>query len=265
MKGRPATKPSGVITLTTDFGTKDAFIGQMKGVILSINKKVNIVDITHEIEPFSIHKACLLIQEFYRYYPLRTIHICVVDPGVGSMRRGLVIFSRGHFFIGPDNGIFTNILCSSNDETIVKISNPKYILRSDSATFHGRDVFASVAGWLSKGIDIKEFGDVVNDPVILNLEKPKFDSKAIIGRVVVVDRFGNCITDIKDFDISGRQFDVFFRGEPLGIVHYYEQAQQKGLSCIINSSGFLELFVYKANASQLYDIKEGETVTVRFI
>ncbi|MCX8027768.1 MAG: SAM-dependent chlorinase/fluorinase [Thermodesulfovibrionales bacterium] len=265
MKGRPVTKPSGVITLTTDFGTKDTFIGQMKGVILSINKKVNIVDITHEIEPFSVSKACFLIQEFYRYYPLKTIHICVVDPGVGSMRRGLVIFSNGHFFIGPDNGIFTNILSSGNDETIVAISNPKYILRSDSATFHGRDVFASVAGWLSKGIDIKEFGSVVDDPIILNLEKPQVDTNMIIGRVVVIDRFGNCITEIKDADTSGRQFEVFFRDEPLGLVSYYEEAQQKGLSCIINSSGFLELFVYKANASQLYDIKEGETVMVRFI
>lgn len=263
MKRYPALKSSGIITITTDFGIKDSFVGQMKGVILSVNKKAQIIDITHEIEPFSVIKANYTISEFYKYFPQNTVHICIVDPGVGSTRRGLVISFKGHYFVGPDNGIFTDILSSPDDKTVVEISNTKYILRTDSPTFQGRDVFAPVAGWLSRNISIDEFGSPVKDPVLLAMQRPQVLSDMICGRVILIDRFGNCITDIKGDYLKDRQFQVFLGNELLETVNYYEEAEGRGLSCIINSSGYLELFVYRGRASDTQDIKEGQMVTVR--
>ncbi|MFQ3574472.1 MAG: SAM-dependent chlorinase/fluorinase [Thermodesulfovibrionales bacterium] len=265
MKNRRVLRPSGVITLTTDFGLRDTFVGQMKGVILSINRCASIVDITHEIEQYSVDKANYLISGFYRYFPPKTIHVGIVDPGVGSMRRGLIIDYDGHFFIGPDNGIFSSILRHRDKNKVVQITNTKYTLRSHSPTFQGRDVFAPVAGWLSIGIPIDDFGSPIDDPVVLDLEVPRFEQNEIHGRVVLIDRFGNCITNIKSDHIKDWDFEVVFRDKVLEPSSYYEESRDKGISCIINSSGFLELFVYRGSASKTYDIKESQPITVRLL
>ncbi|MCX8069931.1 MAG: SAM-dependent chlorinase/fluorinase [Thermodesulfovibrionales bacterium] len=257
-------KPSGIITLTTDFGSKDSFIGQMKGVILSINHKALIVDITHKITPFSIKEGAYILSSFYKYYPKGTIHIAIVDPGVGSQRRGLLINCNGHFFIGPDNGLFTPLIQSGKVELIIDLKAKHYFNQSISPTFHGRDVFAPVAAWLSKGEPLDNFGDVIDNINMIHLQKPVISENKIVGTVNHIDNFGNVITNITEDMIANKDFVVTIKGHDVSPVSYYEQARGRGLSCLINSSGHLELFIYQDSCKDFLDISEDDKIIVRY-
>ena len=189
-----------VVTLLTDFGLNDEYVGIMKGVILSINPSVTIVDITHHVDPQDVFQAALIIQYAFRYFPEGTIHIVVVDPGVGSDRAIIALKRLGHVFLAPDNGVLTLMLDEAGNEQIVRVDNQRYFLESISRTFHGRDIFAPVGAYLSSGMDITSFGETIpqKDLVRVSVEKP-YISKAgeLVGTVMWIDRFGNMITNIE--------------------------------------------------------------------
>lgn len=253
-----------IITLTTDFGYKDPFVGEMKGVILSINPSVNLVDITHGIEPHNIEEGAFVIGSSCKYFPPGTIHIAVVDPGVGSERRAIILEADGHYFVGPDNGIFSYVLSFSKKIKVIHITEERYMLSKDSPTFQGRDVFAPVAAWLSRGGEPDKFGCVVDDIKRFEMPLPEIEGDIISGQVVYIDRFGNAITNIRKIDLQklGEKFCIEIKGKTIYPVKSYSQAVGSNLSCLINSSGHLELFVNMDSASRLFDINKDEKVTV---
>ena len=181
-----------VITLITDFGLEDTYVGIMKGVILNINPNVQIVDLTHKIRPQSIKQASFLLKSAYGFFPKGTIHVAVVDPGVGSERRPLLVKTPNFFFIAPDNGIL-ELIYQTEPVQVFHLSNPKYFLPEISATFHARDVFAPIAGYLSLGKTCEELGIEVYDFQRLEWPLPKVENNSLKGEVIYIDHFGNCL------------------------------------------------------------------------
>lgn len=246
-----------IITVTTDFGTKDVYVGVMKGVILSINPDVTIVDITHEIEAGNIKEASFLLKDAYSYFPEGTIHIAVVDPGVGGKRRAIAIKSKGYFFVGPDNGLFWPIIENDKDAVVVHLKNKKYFLPEISSTFHGRDIFAPVAAYISKGVDIRDMGDVIDDPVRIEIKKPEFLEGKIIGHAIREDNFGNIITNISKEDIikhfnSLEDIEVIVGDKRIPkISRTYSDVGKGELLVLIGSSGLLEISANMKKASEI--------------
>lgn len=264
-------KKDGIITLTTDFGISDPFVGIMKGVMLGINPLIRFIDISHLIEPQNIIQAYYTLKFSYKYFPSRTIHLAVVDPGVGSNRRPILIESKDYFFIGPDNGIFSFIFENDPSVNIIELTEKKFFLPSVSQTFHGRDIFASVAGWLSSDVKPYEFGIPINNPVILKTPEPDIGKEKISGEVIHIDRFGNLITNI-----SETQFHSFVRERDgkvkikikssiiPSLCKFYFDAVGPKPSSIFNSWGLLEIFIKNGNASRKLGIKNGGKVVIQF-
>jgi S-adenosylmethionine hydrolase len=260
-----------VITLTTDFGYKDPFAGIMKGVILSLNPLANIVDITHGISPQSILEAMLTIGISHSSFPNNTIHIAVIDPGVGSSRRPIIVKTHRHVFVGPDNGIFSQ-LYNAKDKNIqvFHITSEHYLMPERSATFHGRDIFAPVAAWLSKGIEPYKFGDPVTDYVSIPVPAPDMPSKNLIhGEVLSVDHFGNLVTNITSQLLrdslnskAGSRIRVMIKGREAPFVNHYADAKKTEPYSLINSFGYLEIFIFSGNAASELQISTGEKVGV---
>ena len=261
---------SPIITLTTDFGYRDPFVGIMKGVILKINPLATIIDITHDITPQNIREASFSIGTSYHYFPQRTIHVVVVDPGVGSSRRPLLVTAGLHYFIGPDNGLFSRVYETAEDLSVLHVTADHYFLSREGSTFDGRDVFAPLSGWLSKGIQIEKFGDPIDDYVKLPSSVPLMKKDDTIeGEVFYVDHFGNLITNISGKEIRtftesrpGRSLKIRARGADIPFAEFYSQAADDGMHCVINSFGYLELFVNNGNASSIHGMKAGEKVEV---
>jgi S-adenosylmethionine hydrolase len=260
---------SAIITLTTDYGGKDAFAASMKGVILRINPQANIVDISNEISPQDIWEAAYTLRSAYSYFPKGTVHLAVVDPGVGSGRRPIIVVTESYYFVGPDNGLFTLVYKEAERIRVHHITSAHYFSPKPGPTFHGRDVFAPVAGWLTKGIASGNFGDEITDFVKLNIPVPKTSSNGIEGHIVHIDRYGNIITnityeDIKSFIPEGVDLgsaSVGFSGKEIkGLKKYYAEAAPGAPGAIINSSGVLEIFMYKQNARTALSLKRGEAV-----
>lgn len=261
-----------VITLTTDFGYEDPFVGVMKGVILKINPRAVIVDLNHGIAPQNIKEAAFSLGMSHGYFPDHTIHVAVVDPGVGSGRRAVLVSVDNQFFIGPDNGIFSYVYNFSREEPrVVHITASHYLLSSGSPTFQARDLFAPVAAWLSRGIGISNFGDYVTDYRKFDIVLPqRISESALNGEVIHVDRFGNAITNIRRDDIEGLcgktsalVMRVVVGGKEVPLKEFYSQATDRGLYCLVNSSGYLELFVNGGSASTQYNISLGDKVEIR--
>ncbi len=254
-----------VITLTTDFGYKDPFAAEMKGVILSINPHAIIVDITHSMQPQDIEETAYVIGSSFSYFPYGTIHIVVVDPGVGSGRKALVLGAGGFYFVGPDNGVFSHILHFSSPVKGIHITEEKYMLSKDSPTFQGRDLFAPVAAWLSKGLTPDAFGPPAKDFVTFPVPRSEVTHGRVSGEVIYIDRFGNAITNIRGADLTSLagHYVVEVNNTIIQPVKYYAQAGEERLCCLVNSSGYLELFVDKGNAAEKYGIKKGDEVIVR--
>jgi S-adenosylmethionine hydrolase len=263
-----------IITLTTDFGLKDPFVGMMKGVILGINPKVKIVDITHNIQQHNILEASQTLMMSYKYFPSSSIHIAVVDPGVGSSRRPILFLADNHFFIGPDNGIFSSIINESDPDLIriIHITANHYFRSAKGATFHGRDIFAPVGAWLSKGVDLSKFGEPIDDYTKITVPGATLsDNNSLAGEIVSIDNFGNAISnisrdDLNSLDTTGAgRFRVIYNNAPLTFVSFYAESKGPVLSAIINSSDRLELFVDKKSAADNYNIKIGDRVEVTLI
>jgi len=259
-----------LISLTTDFGYEDPFVGVMKGVIYTINPQTNIVDLTHNIEPQNLREAAFTIGMNYSYFPKKSVHVVVVDPGVGSKRRPLLVAADEHYFIGPDNGVFSSLYKrASNDLQVIHITAEGLFLRKNSPTFQGRDVFAPCAAWLSTGMEISEFGELITDYHDVQLPAPLRQSALLIkGEVLFTDRFGNAITNITKADIDDLHraqkgdIKVSLKGHEIGFSEFYSQAEGRGVSALVNSSGHLEIFINRGNASSEFNILPGDEVKV---
>jgi S-adenosylmethionine hydrolase len=259
-----------IITLTTDFGYEDPFAGVVKGVILKINPRAEIVDISHGIAPHDIREAAYTIGTNFRFFPDDTIHVVVVDPGVGSERRPIMVLTEHHYFIGPDNGVFTHIYNSSHDILeVIHITADHYFLSSHSPTFQGRDVFAPIAAYLSRGVGMLKFGEQITDFQKIDLSVPLLGPDgALQGMVIHIDRFGNAITNMTKADVEkigatgSGPLKVFFRDRAAPLKMFYSDAPDGSLSCLWNSSGYLELFTDRGSASAKYGISLGDAVRV---
>jgi S-adenosyl-L-methionine hydrolase (adenosine-forming) len=261
-----------VITLTTDFGYKDPFAGVMKGVILKINPMAQIVDLTHGIAPQNIKEAAFSLGVSYKYFPDHTIHVVVVDPGVGSGRRPVMVSADRQYFIGPDNGVFSYVYRFSREvPQVIHITAERYFLSSGSPTFQGRDLFAPVAAWLSRGVEISEFGDPVADYQAFHVPFPDLTAESQLrGEVIHIDTFGNAITNIGSGDIHGlcrkmgpSTVKITFRGREVPLKEFYSEVDDVGLYSLVNSSGYLEFFMNGGNASAVYNISTGDKVEIR--
>jgi hypothetical protein len=253
-----------IITVLTDFGARDPYVGIMKGVMLAINPLLHIVDITHEVAGQDVEEASFLIGEYFPYFPMATIHLCVVDPTVGSARKSLVVAKDGHMFVGPDNGIFS-LLFARGETRAYEITNRRFMGEALSGTFHGRDLFAPVAAHLSAGVAPSEFGPVVVEPVMLRGLFPTVAHDVMEGRIVRFDRFGNAISNIafdsfKDF-VGSRSFTVelsslVFRS----LSRSYHESRH---ACLVGSSGYLEFGLFMGDLAQDSGIRKHEPVRVR--
>jgi S-adenosylmethionine hydrolase len=272
-----------IITLTTDFGYDDAYVAAVKGAILSINPEANIIDINHSIKPQDILQAAFILSVAYRYFPKQTVHMAIVDPGVGSERRGIILKTPSAIFVAPDNGILSYIIDDlfsvesrplteqSHDlkEIVFKkgleaaaITDPRFWRHPVSSTFHGRDIFAPVAAGLSLGISPYEFGEKINSLHILPIPKPSLDPEGnLVGRVLHIDRFGNLITNIKSDDLPGKDIVIEVAGHCIqGISDYY--AQNKGIMAIVGSSGYLEVSLRDGSACDFLGAMLGDEIKV---
>jgi S-adenosylmethionine hydrolase len=258
-------KRSGIVTLTTDFGVVDPYLAMMKGVILSINNSARIVDINHHIMAGSIIQAAGMIRETFPFFPEGTVHVAIVDPGVGSDRRLIVLEAGGHLFVGPDNGIFWPVMAEYKKIMIVHLTEKRYFLPRITPTFHGRDVFAPVAAHLSLGVDSAKMGPVIKDPVKLSSPRPHRIDDILYGQVMRVDNFGNLITNISNEDI-----DIFLK-KSKPIIHIgnleikkldniYSDVDKGEPLALIDSSNLLEIAVNLGRAAEYIGKDPGEIV-----
>ncbi len=249
----------GPITLTTDFGTSDHFVGTMKGVILGIAPRVRIVDIMHEIAPFSLREAAFTIAQAWRYFPKGSIHVVVVDPGVGSARRPILCEAEGQFFIAPDNGVLSMIYDAAHHKVRV-LSNEKMFLKKVSKTFHGRDVFAPAAARLATGVAPAKFGKVILDYVR--------DKRAPGGVVLKIDRFGNLITSFlaDEFpELAQRRMELRVGRERIAkFASNYAKMRIGELFAIVGSSGYIEVVVNQGSAAKMLGVGVGDQVELEF-
>lgn len=260
--------PRPIITLTTDYGTSDHLVGVLKGVILSINPDVNIIDITHRVLAHDVLDGALTIGQAYKYFPPKTIHLVVVDPGVGTPRRPVLVAGDQHYFIAPDNGVLSSVYDQSEALYVWNITSEHYFRNPVSNTFHGRDIFAPVAAWLSKSWQSSSFGEPITDFVRFALPKPKVVGDLIKGAVLRVDHFGNLITNITAEDvpalvaIDGKFTIRLGNGQVSKVVQTFAQGAPGEVVGIIGSSGFLEISVNKGNAARTLAAARGAEVTV---
>jgi S-adenosyl-L-methionine hydrolase (adenosine-forming) len=259
-----------VITLLTDFGDRDYFVASMKGVILGINPQARIVDLSHAVTPHQVEEAAYLVKAAYKYFPDGTVHVAVVDPGVGSTRRPLLVTTSRHFFVAPDNGLLSFIYQEETGIEVRQIENKQYRLDSEGTTFDGRDLFAPAAAWLTKGQQPGSYGKLIQDYVKLPLTEPKWQGGALVGAVVYVDRFGNLISNLTPFhikDVQGRtrRSDVSIRigGVTIdGLLSHYSQGSPDAPRALINSNGQVEVFVKEGSAAKALNVTRGETISL---
>ncbi|MGZ9226060.1 MAG: SAM hydrolase/SAM-dependent halogenase family protein [Anaerolineales bacterium] len=259
-----------IITLTTDFGIRNGFAGVMKGAIYNIAPQVKIVDISHAIAPQDIHEGAYALARAVPFFPQGTIHIYVVDPGVGTQRRPLAARLGEYYFVGPDNGLLTPLLedAEQNKQPVefFQLDNPSYWLPKISRTFHGRDIFAPVGAHLANGVALNKLGTPFNDPVRLELTRPEKTDRGWIAHITVIDTFGNLTTDLPASAFQGRT-DVLFRlrgAEVAGITDSYGHKQAGDLVAIVDSEEHIEIAVVNGNAAQKLGAKVGDVVEVMY-
>ncbi|NOZ49516.1 MAG: SAM-dependent chlorinase/fluorinase [Chloroflexi bacterium] len=254
------------ITLITDFGTRDGYVGAMKGVIRGLAPRAQIIDITHEIEPQNIRHAAYVLASISPYYPDGTIHVVVVDPGVGSDRRPLAVFTPRACYVGPDNGVFSHVYAHHAELEIRHLTEPAYHLAQPSYTFHGRDVFAPVAAHLAKGVAAHRLGPIVSDPVRLQLARPqRREDGALIGEIVAIDHFGNCISNIPLAWLADRcDWVATIAGHTVpGLAQTYAQVAVGAPLLLGGSQGWVELAVRNGNAARQLSVRIGDKLVVR--
>lgn len=257
-----------LITLLTDFGERDYFVASMKGVILNINPQAKIVDLSHHVTPHDVTDAAYLLKSCYRYFPDGTIHVAVVDPGVGTARQPLLVSSSRYVFIGPDNGLFTHIYQEESGVEVRHIENRQYRLDSEGATFDGRDLFAPAAAWLTKGQPMGSFGRLVPNYERLPIVEPGWDNHVMAGHILYIDRFGNLISNLTAYhlkEVRGvtKRSEAYIRigGHTIDkIVRTYAEGSPDSPRALINSNGYLEIFIQEGRAADRLSIARGERI-----
>ena len=253
------------ITLLTDFGQVDHYLGVMKGVILGICPEAQIVDISHEVTPFAVAEGAFTLGQAWKYFPAGTVHVAVVDPGVGSARRPIVVEAGGHFFVGPDNGIFDFVYSAEPGCRVREITASQYFLRPVSRTFHGRDIFSPVAAHLGNGVPVGEFGPRISEYVRLDLVGPQqMGYGTWAGVVLKIDRFGNLITNLRVEDLGDLSQTHFELHIGKAVVHSlsltYTQKNPGQAFLICGSSGLLEISVAQGNAAAMLSGRVGQMI-----
>ncbi len=256
-----------IIALLTDFGLKDYFVGALKGVILSICETAKIVDITHEIKPQDVRAASFTLRACFKNFPLKTIFVAVVDPGVGSNRRAILVETGDYFFIAPDNGLLSFVFDeyensgAGNSFRVLELTNEKFFARNVSRTFHGRDIFAPVAAHLAAGVSPNEFGSEIADFVRVEESKPReISDKIVEAEIIHTDRFGNLITNLQKENLPAK-FSLEIAGRRIAKLQtYFAEAARGEIFMIFGSAGFLEICAFGASAQDLLKIKTGAKV-----
>jgi S-adenosyl-L-methionine hydrolase (adenosine-forming) len=259
-----------IITLTTDFGLNDHFVGAMKGVLLETAPEAQIVDISHAVQPFDILDGALTISQAYTYFPAGTVHMIVVDPGVGTARRPIILTGDRHLFVAPDNGVLSLVYDREDRISVRHVTAEHYFLQPRSNTFHGRDIFSPVAGYLAKGVDPERFGEEITDYVRFGVPRPKpVDDRTLRGVVLKADRFGNLITNITPTDVpwlfenSRPAFKIAIgKGQVTRICSNYAEGAPGEAFGILGSMGFLEIATNRGSAQQLMGAGKGSEVSV---
>ena len=259
-----------VITLTTDFGIKDGFTGVLKGVIWGICPDAQIADITHTVSPQNIFEGAMALYRAVPFFPAGTVHIAVVDPGVGTKRRPMAAGLGGQFFVGPDNGLFTPEIEDAEQKNLpvefVHLNNPEYWLPAVSLTFHGRDIFAPVGAHLAKGIDLIRLGTSFSDPVRIPLPKPERTAEGWNAHVTIIDIYGNITTDLLADQLEGRtEISFHIRGREIkGIVESYGWRSPGDLVTLMDSEGYIEIAEVNGSAGKTLGALPGDPVQVIF-
>jgi len=257
-----------IVTLTTDFGMSDGYVGAMKGIMLGINPRLNLTDISHEIQPFDLVGAAFLLKQSLRYFPNNTVHLVVIDPGVGSTRRAVAVQHEGHYFVGPDNGLFALLFDTDTPEKVVNLKADDSI--EISMTFHGRDLFAPTAAHLASGVQLETFGSTLPHLHPMEWSQPICDHNEIVGQVVYIDHFGNCITNISRELIekySKQKTATGCIGNTIiqGMHSTYSDVQQGEILMLFGSTNnLLEVAIHKGNAATHLNIQRQTPIHLRF-
>jgi len=263
-----------VITLLTDFGKQDAYVAIMKGVILSINPQATIIDITHAIAPQDVRQAAYLVPHASLYFPQQTVHIVVVDPGVGSSRAIIALRTQGHTFLAPDNGVLSFLLADKKIDAACRVENPRYFLNPVSNTFHGRDIFAPVGAHLSLGLPFEKIGAplAITSLEKLNFPKPQITSDGdLLGTVIAIDRYGNLITNldwntIKWHYSEAEEEKLQFRIQGhniIGLSQTYDDVATEKPLVLVGSRGLFEISVNRGSAAEFFGTKVDSRFSVR--
>ena len=257
-----------IVTLLTDFGTRDHYVASMKGVILGINPVCTLVDISHEVRPHDIREGALILANVYPYFPRGTIHLAVVDPGVGSSRKPILFITKDYFFLGPDNGLLSVAAEKDWVKKVIILSNRSFFRPSISSTFHGRDIFASVAGYLSTGIEPESVGRVVSSWVKFDFGKPWIVKGDLVGQISHIDSFGNIVTNISQQDLNRfakKRAIVISIGkrEIQGLRKGYWEPKKGELLGLIGSGDFLEISVREGDARKVLKSRRSDRVRIR--
>jgi S-adenosyl-L-methionine hydrolase (adenosine-forming) len=260
---------SAIITLTTDFGTGSPYVAAMKGVMLGINPAVRLVDLSHDVGPQDVSYGAVLLAETTTWFPAGTIHVAVVDPGVGTARRLLYSRIGDQHHLAPDNGLLSLLAKRLRPVRIVELTNSEYWLPAVSNTFHGRDIFAPVAGQLSLGLEPERLGPIVADLNMLDWPEPQLGDHRIDGAVRWVDRFGNLITNIPSTMLAAAEsagdLKISCSGKHIdGTISSYGVRQSGELAALVGSSGFLEIAVVNGSAAKLLNVSTGAPVAVEW-
>jgi len=262
-----ANRKCPIITLLSDFGLKDPYVASMKGVILSLNPKCTLVDITHQINSHDIKEGAFILGQAYSNFPKGTIHVSVVDPGVGSARKPILIVTENYFFVGPDNGLFTIALRRERVKQAVALTNQKFFHSEISSTFHGRDIFAPVAAYLSLRVKPESFGLSIRSWHDISFPDPVMKQRKLIGEIVHVDAFGNLVSNI-----DRKSLLQFSKGRPLvtkigkrtmrGFKKGYWEGKKEEPMVLIGSGGLLEISLREGSAQKALKIKSGDPVQI---
>ncbi|MGA2488916.1 MAG: SAM-dependent chlorinase/fluorinase [Anaerolineales bacterium] len=256
------------LTLTTDFGLKDGFVGAMKGVIWSICPAAQIADISHSISPQNVLEGAFALERAYPFFPAGSVHLAVIDPGVGTLRRPMAARLGAHYFVGPDNGLFTPMFTDAEKNgwplEIVHLTNAQYFLPEVSHTFHGRDIFAPVAAHLANGIPLADLGPAITDPVRLSMPKPEKTLTGWRAHITVVDVFGNLTTDLPAAALADHTHVIFhLHGrEVRGLVDSYSHAQPGELVALVDSENYVEIAIVNGSAAHVTGAQVGDVVEV---
>ena len=261
-----------IVTLLTDFGERDPFAGVMKGVILTLCPEAHLVDLTHGVGSYDILAASFLWQSAVGFFPHGTIHVAVVDPGVGGPRRPIAATIDGHYFVAPDNGLLSYPMAFGTVQAVRVLTASEFFLYPVSATFHGRDVFAAVAGHLARGITLERLGPLIADAIRLPIPTPRLEApQKLTGQVIWIDQFGNCVTNIRREELdpfvrSAREdIHISLAGRPVGrIVRYFGEVDAGSCGAVLGSTGYLEVFIHTGSLAREWGIVPGAEVSLEW-